>query len=232
MKLLCNKEQYNECRGIDLLPLECEYCGRIFFHQKKLIKYSLKGDNICKLKYCSRECTTNAANIRQTVECKNCAVSFVKKSCQIKISPNHFCTRSCATTYNNTHKSSGNRRSKLEAYIETKLSELYPNMCIEYNGKDAINSELDIYIPSLHLAFELNGIFHYEPIYGQDKLRKIENNDTRKFQACIERGIELCIIDTSSLKYSIPRNMEKYVSIIDNIISEKGERFELPSRLP
>ena len=81
------------------------------------------------------------------------------------------------------------------------MSIQYPNLEIHYNRKDAINSELDIYIPELELAFELNGIFHYEPIYGAEKLQQIQNNDDRKFQACLEKGISLCIIDTSSLKY-------------------------------
>jgi hypothetical protein len=85
--------------------------------------------------------------------------------------------------------------------LQEKLTILFPSLDIHYNRKDAINSELDIYIPSLKLAIELNGIFHYEPIYDQDKLDQIQNNDHRKFQACAENGISLCIIDTSSLKY-------------------------------
>jgi len=49
---------------------------------------------------------------------------------------------------------------------------LYPDLVIHFNKKDAINSELDIYIPSLKLAFELNGIFHYEPIFGKENFLK------------------------------------------------------------
>jgi hypothetical protein len=71
------------------------------------------------------------------------------------------------------------------------------------------------------LAFELNGIFHYEPIYGNDKLAQIQNNDTRKFQACVERGIEMCTIDSSGLKYFKPKSAEKYLRIIVNIIDAK-----------
>lgn len=59
---------------------------------------------------------------------------------------------------------------------------------------------MDIYIPVLSLAFELNGIFHYEPIYGEGKLLSIQNNDDRKFQACLEHDIELCIINSSEQK--------------------------------
>ena len=87
-----------------------------------------------------------------------------------------------------------------------------------FNRKDAINSELDIYIPELKLAFELNGIFHYESIYGSEKLNQIQNNDNRKFQACLEQGIELCIIDTSWIKHNTLPKMTKVLSIVEKVI--------------
>lgn len=85
----------------------------------------------------------------------------------------------------------------------------------------SINSELDIYIPSLSLSFELNGIFHYEPIYGIDKLEKIKNNDNRKLQACIEKKIEFCILDISGSKHFKPERDKKYLDIVRNIILDK-----------
>jgi hypothetical protein len=133
---------------------------------------------------------------------------------------NYFCCSSCAAIYNNTHKTKGNRKSKLEFYLEKELPLLYPDIEFHFNRKDAINSELDIYIPSMKLAFELNGIFHYEPIYGETKLNQIQNNDKRKFQACLERGIELCIIDSSKLKYFKESNAKPFLSIILRIIEQ------------
>jgi hypothetical protein len=35
---------------------------------------------------------------------------------------------------------------------------------------------LDFYFPELRFAIELNGITHYEPIYGEDKFEKIKNS--------------------------------------------------------
>ena len=135
-------------------------------------------------------------------------------------SKNLFCSHSCAAKYNNTHKTKGCRRSKLEIWLEQKLKEKY-SFEILFNEKNIINSELDIYIPHLKLAFELNGIFHYEPIFGKEKLSQIQNNDNRKFQACLEHDIELCIIDTSQQKYFKEKTSLKYLNIICNIIESR-----------
>jgi hypothetical protein len=54
-------------------------------------------------------------------------------------------------------------------------------------------------------------------------LKRIKNNDNRKFQACLERGIELCIIDTTSQKVFKEKSSEKYLQIIKNIINKKLE---------
>ena len=162
------------------------------------------------------------------LKCKQCEApisyqkAIDKKACVNKQkTKNMFCSKSCAATYNNTHKTHGNRKSKLEYYLEEKLPALYPALEFHFNRKDAINSELDIYIPSLKLAFELNGIYHYEPIHGADKLTKIQNNDHRKFQACLERNIELCIIDSSKLCYFKESNAKPYLEIVQKILDQK-----------
>jgi hypothetical protein len=123
--------------------------------------------------------------------------------------------------YNNKHKTTGNRRSKLEIYLEQQLTLLYPNIAIDFNNKSVIGSELDIYIPSLNLAFELNGIFHYEPIFGVNKLDQIRNNDISKSKACFDAKIDLCIIDTSNqINFKISTS-KPYLDIITKIIDER-----------
>lgn len=152
-------------------------------------------------------------------QCSNCNKSFIRLQSGIK-SKNVFCSQSCAAIYNNVHKKHGTRRSKLEKWIEEQLNTLYPNLEIHFNQKDAINSELDIFFPALKLAFELNGIFHYEPIYGEEKMKQIKNNDNRKFQACLEKHIELCIIDVSHFVAFNKKNAIKYLNIILNIVNQ------------
>jgi hypothetical protein len=170
---------------------------------------------------CSIECRGKSQRTKVEVTCLQCNKNFYKLPKEIKKTPNNFCTQSCAATYNNTHKTKGYRRSKLEVYLEKELPLIYPDLEFHFNRKDAINSELDIYISSLRLAFELNGIFHYEPIYGEHKLKQTQNNDNRKFQACLEQNIELCIIDTSKLSYFKEKNAKPYLAIICNIINLK-----------
>lgn len=132
-----------------------------------------------------------------------------------------FCNRSCAASYNNTHKTSGTKISKLEKWLHASLVEQHPNLEFHFNKKDTICSELDIYLPSLKLAIELNGVCHYEPIFGKEKLDSIQLNDQRKFQTCLKQGIELYIIDTRSMKQFNEPQSVKYLDFIKDLIGKK-----------
>jgi hypothetical protein len=217
-------EEFSAARSSDNLAVECEFCSTIFTITKQRIKDVYNPNKRNKAKFCSLQCQTNAKIKRVIHVCTQCGAKIHKTPSESNqsISGRHFCSSSCAATYNNTHKKTGNRRSKLEKYLETELPILFDTIEFHFNRKNAINSELDIYIPSLRLAFELNGIFHYEPIYGSDKLQQIKNNDHRKFQACIENNIELCIIDASGLKYFKQDRAKIFLDIIVDIIKSKN----------
>lgn len=54
--------------------------------------------------FCNKKCYTEYLSLKNTkieVSCLNCNSIFLKRSSDIKSSPNHFCNRSCATSYNN-----------------------------------------------------------------------------------------------------------------------------------
>jgi len=159
-------------------------------------------------------------NVRENIVCLSCNKTFIA----LKSDKQKFCNQSCSTTYQNSHKKYGIKRSKLEIYLEEQLTSLYPNLEVHYNRKDTINSELDIYIPSLNLAFELNGIFHYEPIFGVDKHLKTQNNDQLKFKKCIDNKINLCVIDTSKQKHFNIKSSKQYLDIVLNIINGEYNR--------
>ena len=219
MKPLYTQEEFNLAKSTDVLLCQCYKCNKPFLITKNRILMGFNPNNRLTNKFCSNECQKT----KEKVKCNNCNVLFEKTPAEIKKSKSgkHFCSKSCSASYNNKHKTTGNRRSKLEVWLEEQLTNLYPNLDIHYNQKSAIESELDIYIPSLNLAFELNGIFHYEPIYGVNKLNQIQENDISKSKACHDAKIDLCVIDTSGQKYVKPSTSQQYLDIITKIINER-----------
>jgi len=216
MKPLYTFIEFEKAKTSDMLSCECLQCQKVFKKQKRAIVKALKGiDRHCG-NFCSPICArVHQGGLSQPVSCKNCQIEFLKKPSEILRNKNHFCSKSCAATYNNKHKTYGTKRSKLEHYLEEQLLSIYPNLHFDFNKKDTINSELDIYIPSLKLAFELNGIYHYEPIHGDKKLEKIRINDTFKKEICEKLNIELCVINTST-KESDSNFLKMVVDIINH----------------
>ena len=188
--------------------LICAYCKEGFNRRPQ---HKRRNHN----NFCGLDCFKKFFTL-PNINCLNCNRPFKPRWKTRK-----FCSQSCAATYSNTHKTKGTRISKLEKYLQTELPKIY-TFEIKFNSKKEINSELDIYIPSLKLAFELNGVFHYEPIFGKKKLLQIQNNDDRKFQACIENNIELCIIDVSRYKYFKKTTAKQFLDIICCIITRAG----------
>lgn len=216
-QILVSNDTYASLSFDSLVEFKCFRCEQTVSRLKANINHNLRNNR--KL-FCTKKCQCSSIKDGRTeTKCANCKKVLYLTNSILKT--NNFCTKSCAAVYNNTHKTHGTRRSKLELWLETKLTIKYFNQEIHFNRKDTINSELDIYFPDIKLAFELNGIYHYEPIHGVNLLSKIQTNDTRKFQACLERGIELCIIDTSHQKIFKEHTGIQFLEIITNIVDQK-----------
>jgi len=222
---LFSQEEYQAAKFRDLLKCECDWCKTVVFKTKRYFFNHAKFGNVGNA--CSKKCAgklsaqTLGNDLSQEIVCSECGEKTLAQPSRIRNASNNFCSRSCNVSYQNKHKTFGIARSKLEVWLEERLKIIYPNLEIHFNRKDAINSELDFYFPSLGLAFELNGIFHYEPIFGEEKLCQIQNNDSRKFQACLENGIELCIIDSSKQKRVTDKNSQIFLDIITKLVNEK-----------
>lgn len=218
MKPLYTEKEFESAKSRQLLPLVCLQCNQTFYKPKHVIQKATRGMKAFPSNFCSRDCSSKNKTKKVECACDHCGKIFMKNKSQIKKTKSNFCCQSCAGKYGTSHKTTGTRSSRLEKWLAVKLSEKFPTLEFHFNRKDAINSELDIYIPTLKLAFELNGPFHYEPIFGQEKLETIKNNDCRKFQACLEKGIELCIIDTSKQKYFKENTCLPFLRIVEDII--------------
>lgn len=197
--------------------LICPNCNATFERNQTYVLRTKKRGR--KNLFCSRGCQVEyrSKNSRLETACLECKKQFSSR----KKENRKFCSQSCSTTYNNKNKTTGNKRSKLEQYIEEQLTINFPNLEILFNSKDAIGSELDIFIPSLSLAFELNGIFHYEPIFGNNKLKSIQDNDVNKTIECAKHKIDLCVIDTTSQKYFKINTSQKFLKIIIDTINSR-----------
>lgn len=220
---LFSEEEFKNAKSTDLLPLKCQYCNNTFYRQKKEIKYAEKIKSTNRCCFCCQPCGVRYKKKTIIYKCDNCGKEFFLQHRFNKDNKHHFCSKSCAATYNNKHKKFGTRVSKLEKFLLIKLCEQYPNLCFLPNNKEVIGSELDLYIPDLNLAFEINGIFHYQPVYGKEKLKKIQENDKIKIEMCVNLGIDLHIIDVSSQKYFKEETSKKF---LDEIILKINQKLE------
>ena len=210
------------------LKFVCAGCNKNSIRNRRSIVKALRArkskDVTCSLK-CARLMGPLGKNFVE-MNCPVCTKKFRRTFSDIKKSKSKkcFCGSSCAAHHNNLQRPVGLRRSALEIWIEKKLTEAYPKLQIDFNKKDAIGSELDIYVPSLKIAFELNGFFHYYRImknkYGSIILKRTKKNDARKLEACKKAGIDLIVINTSRMRNFAFSRSNKYLFTITKKINK------------
>lgn len=208
-------------RNNALVVAKCPYCQNLFNRKIRDIRASLRMQRYNSVG-CSKKCTQQA-NIKSiTINCKSCNKHMTVFPYIIRNRQYAFCSQSCSATYNNKHKIKGFRVSKLEKYIVQKIKDTYGDICVQ-NTRSILKSglELDIYIPSLHIAFEINGIHHYKPIYGYANFNKTVLNDSIKVKECIEQNIKLVIIDTQQQTKFTEDSSKEYW----HIVKEKIESY-------
>lgn len=214
---ITDQETFDALRNIDEIQLRCSVCHKNYKRLKRNILRRYNTFNTYPM-FCSDKCRASTQSKEIEVTCLTCDTSFYKKNSQVKKTDKHFCSNSCRATYFNINKSTGFNRSKIEFYLEEKLKEDFKNLNILFSNRTVIGKELDIYIPDLNLAFEIQGIFHYQPIFGQEKLEQTVRSDKQKLELCKEKGINLYQIDISSQQKFTTEDSEKYYKTIKNII--------------
>lgn len=199
--------------------IKCEQC--FAFHYKEEHELT-RGIRRNKKFFCSKLCRNNYHSTSLEMKCSNCNKDFliVPSQAQKSKSGNVFCSKSCAASYNNRHKKYGTRRSKLEQYIEGQIRSTFPKLKMYCNSVSVIGSELDFYFPEIKTAIQINGIFHFKPIFGQDRLNKIQKLDQEKRIKCAELEIKLIEIDCSNDNYLNKKLKENRWLQIKNILEE------------
>jgi len=149
------------------------------------------------------------------VKCKFCGQKIVRRHSDL--SENNFCNKSHAAFFNSKIRK-GCRRSKAEILLFNLLVKEFPTIKFIPNDREMLNGyEVDIAVPEISLGIEWNGIIHFKPIYGQERLNNIQRKDAEKQKIAIENKINLIVIPdfSNNQKYT-----EKCFSEIREIIKQ------------
>ena len=115
-------------------------------------------------------------------------------------------------------------RDLIEIHFNAKFPSIRPDFLKStYSNK---NLELDMYNKDLKLAFEYNGIQHYEPIYGEKRLEISQRNDMEKNRLCEQNGVKLITIKHNDKKIVDKKefllNIINYLKAFDIYISSES----------
>jgi very-short-patch-repair endonuclease len=107
--------------------------------------------------------------------------------------------------------------SKLEKYLHKKL--LSDGYKVEFHKEQVlVNTKLqiDLFVPIMKLAIEVDGPSHFEPVWGEQSLSRNKTYDAKKEGLIVGRGWNLIrIVQTKD--YSEARALLIYQSLIDTI---------------
>jgi len=123
--------------------------------------------------------------------------------------------------------------SKLEKYIRDKLTK--ENYVIEYHKKGIVpnaNLEVDIYLPELGTAIEIDGPSHFIPIWGDAALRKTIKSDNEKNGLLRYHGI--MVLRVAQKKKTLSQksmrdtwnSIRKELEVISVKMPTKSQRFK------
>ena len=190
-------EVIKHLKSKDTVIVDCEQCSCQFKREVGKIRENIsKGSST----FCSLKCFYANRVTSSKVPCLYCGNDVIKKKGK---TTNTFCNSSCFAFYNNKHRTKGNRRSRAEEFLENLIKREFPNHKMQTNVRDIIPDglEVDILLPELNIAIELNGPIHYFPIHGQEYLEKMTDRDIRKQVYLQKAGYNLIVLNISELRY-------------------------------
>ena len=79
--------------------------------------------------------------------------------------------------------------SKLEKYLLKRLTE--DGFRVEFHKEHLVVNEklqMDLFLPELNVAIEVDGPSHFKPVWGEDALAKTQKSDQQKNGLLISRG--------------------------------------------
>lgn len=99
---------------------------------------------------------------------------------------------------NSAARLSSKTGSKLEKFILKKL--LTDGYTVEFHKEQLLSNtklQVDLFLPTMNIAIEIDGPSHFSPIWGEDALKKNQSYDEKKNGLIIGRGLSLIRIKQS-----------------------------------
>ncbi len=120
--------------------------------------------------------------------------------------------------------------SKLERYLAFELNKL--GYKVELHKEHHLKNQalqIDIFLPTIGVAIEVDGPTHFEPIFGQDKLEKIQKSDRQKTGLILSCGYYFIRIKhIKKLSHRFQRDtLNKIVKILHMIKSGNKQNIKL-----
>lgn len=119
--------------------------------------------------------------------------------------------------------------SKLEKYLYEEL--LSAGYHTEFHKERILanqNLHLDIFLPTIGIAIEVDGLSHFEPIWGEDTLEKNKRADQTKAGLLLNAGIILirvqCTKKTLSNKYKRDL-LKKVLETLEKLKIDRSEKY-------
>ena len=167
-------------------------------------------------KFCSNRCKFDNKKNKISVPCFFCKKEILKTPSQIKKAKHTFCSGSCSGKYH-AWKNGGSRRSMAEIKLTEMIKADFPTLEIHENTRNVLDChlEIDIWIPSIKLAIELNGPCHFMNIYGNKIFQRTITNDEIKKKEILTRGFGLLLININQPEKIVkPLLVEQYQNVI------------------
>jgi len=114
--------------------------------------------------------------------------------------------------------------SKLEKFLLSKL--LSDGYKVEFHKEQSILNtklQIDLFIPKLNVALEVDGPSHFEPVWGDDALQKNKKYDNKKTGLVLGKGLFLIRIKQVQ-DFSVARGWLLYNLLREQLINiERGD---------
>ena len=120
--------------------------------------------------------------------------------------------------------------SKIEKFLKEGLTSEGYDVIFHMKGLiPAENLEVDLFVPSLKTAIEIDGPAHFLPIWGEDSLQKNIRSDAKKSGLILSKGY--CMIRVKQINKNVSeKSKRKTLALILTELGKISKKFPAKSK--